>query len=87
MIQNAGKKAKSFCVDEETNQIPYNNIIINKIKCQLKDEEQIQKKQNSYNKNKYNAAILEKNGQHVLAHGDQFRFRIEPEDVEMQEEF
>ena len=34
----------------------------------------------------HNTTILGKNRQHVLAHADQFRSRIEPEDVEIEEE-
>ena len=32
-----------------------------------------------------NTAVLEKNGQPILAHADKFRARFEPEDVEMPE--
>ena len=34
----------------------------------------------------HNTAILEKNGQHLLAHADQFRTSMEPDDIEMKGE-
>ena len=54
--------------------------------CYIKDKESNEEKVKFLFQKGHNTAISEEKGQHVLAHADQFRFRIESKDVEMEEE-
>ena len=53
----------------------------------IKDNESNQEKAKFLFQNGHNTATFKKNGQHIQAHTDQFRSRIEPEKIEMEEKW